>query len=544
MEGRDSAPTAQEQKSTITPRATPGVTPRARGGTEACRPCPRVLQGSQLAVPLPRDTLWWHFKSGMALKVQQHSWILSRECQASLTPGRQGRPEPSRDPQRGRTRSLPRHHRHRPSRSWPRAGQPCSRGGTARELWGECQRHRGTGRRCPGRPRARQPRVGAATQPLSRAGEAELRGAGPGHGRPRPAAPAERPPPPLPRRGFWPGSRPGVPAPPPRGVRGRSSGAAALGHPHGGAAPSRPQVRPPRALPPPPMLPELGNKLSPPSPSRCRRLPAELPRSRSCRGSRRQPTLPGRHSPLGHGSAAPPRTPSPGSGSRGAALADPQLSVRAAAVRPPLLLPLLPRPSRPGPAAAPPSAPAPPLLAGQRRGCGRAAPAAAPSPSEGREGPGRAGPARRGREGKGREGRSGAGPGRAPAPLPQCCPAPPRAPPEVVPKCCPAPLLPWGLPVRTCALPPLLLPAPLPPQMSAVAQHFGGEAPRGVPWTPKSGSVTKFEKHLGNLETAGNNSPEIRLLWPGVRASSHRVTWHWQLPGGFWLGKEGTVMDR
>lgn len=98
-----------------------------------------------------------------------------------------------------------------------------------------------------------------------------------------------------------------------------------------------------------------------------------------------------------------------------------------------------------------------------------------------RGGRGRAGPGRRGGEGKGREGRSGAGPGRAPAPLPQCCPAPPRAPPEVVPKCCPAPLLPWGLPVRTCALPPLLLPAPLPPQMSAVAQHFGGEAPRGVP---------------------------------------------------------------
>lgn len=49
MEGHGSAPTAQdqEQKSTIIPRATPGVTPRARGGIEACWPYPCVLRGSR-----------------------------------------------------------------------------------------------------------------------------------------------------------------------------------------------------------------------------------------------------------------------------------------------------------------------------------------------------------------------------------------------------------------------------------------------------------------------------------------------------------------
>lgn len=46
MEGQGSAPTAQEQKSTVTPEAMPGATPRAMGGTEDGWPWPGESRGS------------------------------------------------------------------------------------------------------------------------------------------------------------------------------------------------------------------------------------------------------------------------------------------------------------------------------------------------------------------------------------------------------------------------------------------------------------------------------------------------------------------
>lgn len=177
--------------------------------------------------------------------------MLSHESQASLTRGRQGAPCPAVTPRgagHGPCRDTP-------ATGWHRAGQP-ARGGAARELCYACQRQRGTGRRCPGRPRARQPSVGEARQPLSRPGGAELGGAGPGYGRPGSAATAPAPPAgiltqqPAGRagtsspRGARPQQRCRRPPAPLR--RGRSSPRLPA------AAPSRPQVRSPRALPPAP----------------------------------------------------------------------------------------------------------------------------------------------------------------------------------------------------------------------------------------------------------------------------------------------------
>lgn len=513
----------------------PGVNPRAMGGIEACWPCPRESRGSDLplAVPLQRDTLRWHSESGMPLKVQQHSWILSRESQASLTLGLQGAPAPE---EQGRTRPSPPHHRHHGSPGWHGGDSPArgvaQRGSSAPA----CQRHRGTGRRAapagPGRdshvwekPRSPSPGWGKR----SSAGQA-----------PGTAAPA-RPPRQSGRRPRSPGGdfdpaagracqhllpagcAAAAAAPPPSGTpteeplfapapRGRSVPPA--GAPAAGAAPR------------PAALPELGTNFprrAPPGAAAC---PQSCPAPRAA-GAAADSNSPGPPLTPRARRREGPRYPTAQPGSSSHPVPRQRLPRRCAggpttfcaksrrgpsfpfsspffpAPRGPALRRPLPRPRRPL------------CWPGQRRGCGRAAPTAAPSLSEGRGG---AGPAPRGGEGKGREGRSGS------RLRPRSSQDPARGGGEELSRSPP----PLG-PSRPHLCAPAAPSAPSCPQISAVAQRFGGEAPRGVPRTPKSGSVTKFEKHLGNLQTAGNNYPAIRLLWPSVCASSRGVTWQLSL---------------
>lgn len=347
--------TDQEQKSRITPRATPAVTPRATGGIEACWPRPRGSRGSRPAtrcVPaaghLMGTSKKWEGPEGAAAQRNPqprkpsctHPWATG--CPA-VTPRGAGH--------------GPCHH---PSPGWQRAGQPRIGGGTARELG---SRLAGACARCTGAQAGALPRPArGATATCGRSHAAPLPAGGSGARRGRPQA---QPPPP-----GRPGRAATAPAPPAGILTRQPAGRAGTSSPRGtrpqqrrrrpraplrrsrssprlpAAAPSRPQVRPPRRCPRPAMLPELRNKLSAQSPSRCRLLPAELPLSRSGDSNSTRPPL-----TLGPGggrrprrSPAPPRTPSPSSDSHGAALADPQLSVRAAAVRPPPSPPLLPRP--------------------------------------------------------------------------------------------------------------------------------------------------------------------------------------------------------
>ncbi|XP_054135005.1 basic salivary proline-rich protein 4-like [Melozone crissalis] len=282
MEGHGSAPTAQEQKDR-TPGAMPGVTPvrwegsRLAGHAHAPRCAPAA---GHLSVAFrKRDA-----PKGAAAQLNPQS-----RKPGFTHPWATGRPVP-----RGAGHGPRRHG----SPGW-HAGDSPARGVAQRGSSApECQRHRGTGRRAAPAGPGRDSHVWEKPRSPSRGrGKRSSAGQAPGT-----AAPA-RPPRQSGRRPRSPGGdfdpaagracrhllpagcAAAAAAPPPSGTpteepllapapRGRSVPPA--GAPAAGAAPR------------PAALPELGNKLSPPSPSRCRRLPAELPRSQSCRDSRRQ----------------------------------------------------------------------------------------------------------------------------------------------------------------------------------------------------------------------------------------------------------------
>lgn len=205
-----------------------------------------------------------------------------------------------------------------------------------------------------------------------------------------------------------------MPAPPPGGVSSRPSPGCPSAAPHRHRRPTHRCAR--RGVYAfRPLLPAQSQRTNfpfpaPPSPGAA--VPAVPPRSQRCQGTRRaQPTaatypsgtaaVGGPAAPTAQPAPAPPRAPSPGSGgSRGAALADPKLSVRAtvAAAAPPALPALrrlLPRSRSPfvrgasATATGEPAQPRGPFSRGSGRG-GAGPPRAPAGTGRGREGRGEA----------------------------------------------------------------------------------------------------------------------------------------------------------
>lgn len=473
MEGHGSAPTAQDQKSRITPRATPALTPCATGGIEARWPCPRGSWGSRPAT--------------RCVPAAGHLMVASKKWEGPQGAAAQRNPRPRKSSfthpwATGCPGVTPRgaghgpcHHRHHSSPPGSERDSPAlgvaRRGISAPAALGRvpvAQGHRQA--RCCGRPGAPRPRVGETTQPLSRRGRPRARQA------PGTAAPARQ-------SGRRPRS-PGGDFDPAAGRACRHLLPAGYAAAAAAPAPSRTPTEEPLLAPAP-----LARSVPPAGAPA-----AALPPPRAVTGAAEQ-TFRAEPLPV----PPPPRgaTPLPERGQQlSSAATHPRARRREAAALPHGAARLLPVPRqllpqhcaggpttfcasrhrRPSSPFSSPSSPPPaarpcggPSLGPGAPFVGRASAAGAGGPPRPRPllgARGGKGPGRRGGEEKGKQEKGGAE--RVPAAGGcRCGPAPPSAPPGLVlvvlvVECCPAPLLPWGLPARTCALSALLLLPSLP----------------------------------------------------------------------------------